>query len=330
MTPTELTVETGDISDFRADVIVLKYAQSFYGADALVAETLRQGSHREPVMSPAPGDFALVPTRGLLPAEHALFLGVVPLFQFEYPEIRVFATQALQIIQDELPEARHVAMTMHGVGYGLDEREAFLAQVAGLLDGLQETAIRSPPAAPAVRRITIVEQQQARARRLSAILEEVRPPARNAVTRTPQRGPRPTPARIDAGAASQKKPHVFVAMPFSKELEDVFVFGIQGPVHAAGFLCERVDMAVFTGDILDRIQSRIRTAALVIADLTGANANVYLEVGYAWGTGRPTLLLVRSCDDLKFDVRGQRCIIYENIVDLARKLERDLAEFTGT
>jgi hypothetical protein len=75
---------------------------------------------------------------------------------------------------------------------------------------------------------------------------------------------------------------------------------------------------------LDRVKNRIDTAALIVADLTGANANVYLEVGYAWGRGRPTLLIARSGDDLKFDVRGHRCIIYENIVDLSKKLSNDL------
>lgn len=114
-------------------------------------------------------------------------------------------------------------------------------------------------------------------------------------------------------------------MPFSKDLEDVYVFGIQGPVNTAGYLCERVDMTTFTGDILDRIKSRIETGTLVIADLTGANANVYLEVGYAWGKNRPTLLLAKKEDDLKFDVRGQRCIVYKNIVDLSKKLQVDLA-----
>ena len=58
------------------------------------------------------------------------------------------------------------------------------------------------------------------------------------------------------------------------------------------------------GHILDRIKLRIETATLVIADLTGANANVYLEVGYAWGKNRPTLLLAKVGDELKFDVRG--------------------------
>jgi hypothetical protein len=72
--------------------------------------------------------------------------------------------------------------------------------------------------------------------------------------------------------------------------------------------------------------SRIESASLVIADLSGSNANVYLEVGYAWGKRRPTLLLARKGHELGFDVRGQRCIIYENIVDLAKKLHDDLSK----
>src|SRR6202000_2830875 len=83
---------------------------------------------------------------------------------------------------------------------------------------------------------------------------------------------------ITAGVKSKEKAHVFVAMPFSKDLEDTFIFGIQEPINRAGLLCERVDQLSFTGDILDKIKSRIETATLVLADLSGANPNVYLEV----------------------------------------------------
>ena len=132
----------------------------------------------------------------------------------------------------------------------------------------------------------------------------------------------------DAGVYSSTKPHVFVAMPFSEDMEDTYIFGIQGPVNAAGYLCERVDLTVFTGDIIARIKSRIETASLVIADLTGANPNVYLEVGYAWGKDRPTLLVAKKGDPLKFDVQSQRCLIYKSISDLEKKLETDLASLS--
>ena len=88
------------------------------------------------------------------------------------------------------------------------------------------------------------------------------------------------------------RPIPFVAMPFTRQMDDVYYFGIEVSVHNAGLL-----------------RSRIETASVVIADLTGANPNVYLEVGYAWGKGRPTILLVVDVGDLRFDVKSQRCLV---------------------
>jgi len=76
--------------------------------------------------------------------------------------------------------------------------------------------------------------------------------------------------------------------------------------------------------VIARIRSRIETASLIIADLTGANPNVYLEVGYAWGKDKPTLFVSNNADSLKFDLKTQRCIIYKSINELARKLRADL------
>jgi hypothetical protein len=113
-------------------------------------------------------------------------------------------------------------------------------------------------------------------------------------------------------------------MPFDEALDDVFHYGIQAPVNAAGYLCERADLTAFTGDILARIKARIETAALVIAELSGANPNVFLEVGYAWGKERPTILLVQDTQKLPFDVRGQRCLVYKRIRDLEEALGQEL------
>ncbi len=49
------------------------------------------------------------------------------------------------------------------------------------------------------------------------------------------------------------------------------------------------------GDVLEQVKKKIEeTASVVIAVLTEANQNVYLEIGYAWGKGRPTILLVKK------------------------------------
>jgi nucleoside 2-deoxyribosyltransferase len=115
-------------------------------------------------------------------------------------------------------------------------------------------------------------------------------------------------------------------MPFKKEMDDVFYYGIQQSVRASGFICERIDRDAFTGDILDQVKKKIETATVVIAELSGANPNVYLEIGYAWGKGRPTILLIKNDQDLLFDVRGQRCLKYERIRDLEESLKNELKE----
>src|ERR1051326_3548309 len=97
-------------------------------------------------------------------------------------------------------------------------------------------------------------------------------------------------------------------MPFSDDLLDHYEYGIESAAKAMGFLCERADQAHFTGDILQRVKDTIMRSRVVIADLSFANPNVYLEVGYAWGCGKPTILLARDGEELKFDVRGQRCL----------------------
>jgi hypothetical protein len=61
-----------------------------------------------------------------------------------------------------------------------------------------------------------------------------------------------------------------------------------------------------------------------VADLTDANPNVYLEVGYAWGRGVNTVLIVADGDELKFDVRTQRCLAFRSIRHLQELLTSEL------
>lgn len=113
-------------------------------------------------------------------------------------------------------------------------------------------------------------------------------------------------------------------MPFDDGFDDVFHYGISRAVHENGLLCERVDQQTFTGDVVRRIRRQIQSARLLIADVTGANANVYLEIGFAWGVRVPTVLLVRDGTELLFDIRGQRCLFYTSIKNLEQKLTAEV------
>jgi hypothetical protein len=305
-------VECADVAGFQCDVLVLKFAQAFFGADKLIADRLGNAAKDVALL---PGAHLLLPSKGKVPARNILFLGVVDLYEFQYAQIREFSKRSMQLLTQEVPHATHVAMTMHGVNYGLDEGESFLAQLAGLIEAFHEGTV-----SPALQRITIVEQNQNRALRLRRILDKNLPPP----FRVGHVEDVFFSSRINAGLKSDVKPHVFVAMPFAEEMEDVFHYGIQGAVNAAGLLCERADLSSFTGDVMEWVKKRITSSELVIADLSSANPNVYLEVGFAWGCGRPTVLLCRDASELKFDVKGQRCLVYKKIKDLEDALKKEL------
>jgi len=319
MSAVTITVEQGDATALEADVLALKYAQALYGVDELVAHRLAERHPKLLTSLPAPGKTILLPTAGTIVPAYALFVGTPPIQKIEYATIRDLARRLIISALDADARVSRIAMTVHGPGFGLDEREAFRSQIAGILDALQELAASS-----VLRHIVIVEIDPRRVKRLLQLLDEALP---GGATRAG--APRATDEvapdlRRTSGAASDRKPKVFVAMPFDDTMDDVYHYGVQNAAHASGFLCERADQANFTGDILEWIKKRIASADIVIADLTHANPNVYLEVGYAWGAGRPTVLLVQDIQHLKFDVQGQRCLVYSRIKELEDLLAKEL------
>jgi hypothetical protein len=251
-----------DALDYRADVLALKFAQNLYGVDAKVVGRLAaNGIHVQSRLPPV-GESLLIETEYAIAAPQVLFVGVESLGNFDYESIRRFAFSVLSTLATAQTPVEHLAMTLHGRGFGLDESEAFRAEIAGMLDAIH------PGSAPAaLRRVSIVEKDPAAVERLQRVLRGVFPLG----TLRENRLPEPPKVQTLADAAEQlrsvgqdslNKPHVFVAMPFADEYTDRFHYGIVGAANAAGFLCERADLASFTGDVVAWVKDRIASAAL--------------------------------------------------------------------
>jgi hypothetical protein len=105
----------------------------------------------------------------------------------------------------------------------------------------------------------------------------------------------------------------FVVMPFSSdELNIVYEDFVHPAIESeCGLRCERGDDLFGSDVIMDNIQRNIERARLVIADLTGRNANVFYEVGIAHTLKKPVLLLAQSISDVPFDLRHRRVLLYE-------------------
>jgi hypothetical protein len=252
-------------------------------------------------------------------------MGVVDLYDFDYGQIRQFSKDVLAHLAEKMPTTQNISLTLHGPGYGLDESECFLSELAGIAEAVTLGIYPSE-----LLTVKIVEFDRRRAERIGELLESHLPGGRiEADERVLRRrlGRQRSETLRAIGYDSGEKQHVFVAMPFAEEMGDLFHYGIRQAVNSNGLLCERIDQEPSIGDVLARIKEKIRTAKWVVAELTGANPNVYLEVGYAWGSGVPTILLVKKdqVGALRFDVAGQRCVVYTSIRDLEEKLSSELS-----
>ncbi len=115
----------------------------------------------------------------------------------------------------------------------------------------------------------------------------------------------------------------FVFMPFDKSLENVYQNGIKKKLEDLGWSCSRADEKFDTPEIICTICKNTQEASLVIADLTGRNPNVFLEVGLAFGAGKYVLLLSQIVEDIPFDTKTFRTIRYDpkNLPELMKKLQ---------
>ena len=100
----------------------------------------------------------------------------------------------------------------------------------------------------------------------------------------------------------------FVLMPFDHSFTLVYetiVKALDGLMT-----CTRADDLPIGQPILTRILDGISSAELVIADLTGLNANVFYEVGLAHIRTKNVLLLTQNIDEVPFDLRSLFCHEY--------------------
>jgi hypothetical protein len=118
-------------------------------------------------------------------------------------------------------------------------------------------------------------------------------------------------------------------MPLRKEFQDVYSDGIKKTFEDLGWSCSRADERFDTPEIMCTICKSAQEASLIIADLTGRNPNVFLEVGLAFGLEKYVVLLSQIPTDIPFDTRTFRTITYDrdkisNLSESLRALVKEI------
>lgn len=117
----------------------------------------------------------------------------------------------------------------------------------------------------------------------------------------------------------------FVMMPFSDAFMAIYRL-IQRCCNEQGLDCRRADEDALPGQITSKIYESVSDAGIIIADMTGRNANVFYELGLAHAVSDKVILLTQSTTDVPFDLRDFIHIEYENTFQGAEKLASELSK----
>lgn len=125
-----------------------------------------------------------------------------------------------------------------------------------------------------------------------------------------------------------KKNYIFYLCPFQEPFNSIYRDHVRVSSNSMGFTIDRADEIYGTQPIIEDIWEAINSAEIVIADVTGRNPNVMYEIGMAHTVGKPVVIITQTIEDVPFDLRHHRCIVYSytppGCRDLQDKIEGTL------
>jgi hypothetical protein len=117
---------------------------------------------------------------------------------------------------------------------------------------------------------------------------------------------------------------IFVVMPFAEAMRPVYEDHIKRVARQLNRSVARADDFFSADSIMSDVWNAISAARVIIADCTGRNPNVFYEIGLAHTLGKPVVLASQTAEDIPFDVRHVRTIIYEYSPRGMLQFERNL------
>lgn len=135
----------------------------------------------------------------------------------------------------------------------------------------------------------------------------------------------------------------FVIMPFGdpiknpdyhKMMEHIYLMGIKSTIESIAIpdtsgqtiSCHRADKDLAPGEIISHVVENLVDSFIVIADLSDRNPNVFYELGVRHSVSNNTILIAKNLDDVPFDLRQLRTILYSYDPPGLFKLQNSLRE----
>jgi nucleoside 2-deoxyribosyltransferase len=103
----------------------------------------------------------------------------------------------------------------------------------------------------------------------------------------------------------------FVISPFAEPFNEYYRDIVAPAARSLGLDVVRADEIYGVRPIMDDIVRGIVDADVIIAEVTTRNSNVNYELGMAHALGKPVVIISQSTEDIPFDYKHVRAIIYD-------------------
>jgi len=102
-------------------------------------------------------------------------------------------------------------------------------------------------------------------------------------------------------------------MPFRSDLDELYEQVIRRSLEQYPSLRPlRADEIYGSRAIIADIWESIQDASVLVADVTGRNPNVFYELGLAHASHKPVIIISQNIDDVPFDLKHLRVVVYQN------------------
>lgn len=106
--------------------------------------------------------------------------------------------------------------------------------------------------------------------------------------------------------------------------DEVFSYLIAPVCEELGYKPVRVDQVDAVDNINETIITYLKTAPMVVADMTGHNPNTFYELGFRQAKELPLVPIIQAGNGLPFDVISQRTVFYNLSVGKIEQSKKDL------
>jgi len=112
-----------------------------------------------------------------------------------------------------------------------------------------------------------------------------------------------------------------------KRSDRVFTYVIEPAAKRCGYQAVRADKILKPGIITDQVIQQVINAPMVVADLSGHNANAFYELAVRHMVKHPLVQMITKGEAIPFDIAATRVLFYdEPELETVQKTKADLVE----